>query len=214
MAEGQYVTNPKTNRKILVGGPTYKKLINEGVSFGETTRRVSPKKSPITSPKKQHTKKSPTTEVIGFWKPDEENGYLSQWYSSTFVVDGVTYSCAEQAMMAAKASTFHDQKILEKIMATKSPKMMKTLGKKISGFSDAVWNRVKYNIVVKNNLAKFSQNPDLLKMLLSTGDNLLAELSPFDKVWGVGTKSKNQKLWKGENLLGKAIMEVRNRLQA
>jgi ribA/ribD-fused uncharacterized protein len=192
MADGKYVLNPKTSRKILIGGPTYQKLVREGIQFPENTS---------------------SDTVIGFWKPEGENGYLSQWYMSPFILDGITYSCAEQAMMAAKAKTFNDTATLKKILMTNSPSQMKKLGKQVAGFDPAVWDKVKYSIVVKNNIEKFSQNHELLDKLLDTGEQILAELSPYDKVWGVGTKSKNQALWKGENLLGKSLAEVRNILR-
>ena len=53
--------------------------------------------------------------------------------------------------------------------------------------------------------------------LLSTGKRVLVETSPVDKVWGIGLAqdddaATNPNLWKGENLLGFALMEVREQL--
>lgn len=65
-------------------------------------------------------------------------------------------------------------------------------------------------------IEKFSQNPDLKKALVRTGDAILVEASPFDKIWGIGISAKDaqkNKPWEGENLLGKALMEVRDNIR-
>ena len=49
--------------------------------------------------------------VICFHKPDEENGFLSNWYMSDFSVDGAMYSSMEQYMMYMKAKVFKDEVI-------------------------------------------------------------------------------------------------------
>ena len=67
-------------------------------------------------------------------------------------------------------------------------------------------------------IEKFSQNPKLLKLLLDTNDSILVEASPKDKIWGIGigvdhVDFLNSDKWPGENLLGKALMEVRDKLK-
>lgn len=54
--------------------------------------------------------------------------------------------------------------------------------------------------------------------LLETGDAVLVEASPLDKIWGIGlardnADASNPKKWKGLNLLGKALMAVREDLR-
>ena len=85
-------------------------------------------------------------------------------------------------------------------------------------FREEIWNQYKFEIVVRGNILKFSQNKELKKFLLSTNDAVLVEASPYDKVWGVGLKRDDVKInnpnkWQGENLLGFALMEVREKLQ-
>lgn len=154
-----------------------------------------------------------TNTITGFWKPAGPNGYFSQWYPSPFTIDGKTFSCAEQYYMFNKALAFGDKETALKVLATSSPKTMKALGKQVKGFTDAEWDKIKYEIVVQGNRAKFGQNPDLKQKLMNTGNSTLAELSPYDAIWGVGTTSQNQALWKGQNLLGKALMQVRGELR-
>ena len=109
--------------------------------------------------------------------------------------------------------------MFQEIMTADTPYDYKKLGRKIRGFDQATWDAKKYEIVVEGNKAKFGQNPDLKEFLLSTGDALLAEASPYDKIGGIGldreTAMKGSvEQWQGENLLGYALMEVRDWLRS
>ena len=153
------------------------------------------------------------TNYTYFWSvKDEKYGCFSQWYSSQFEEDGVLFNCSEQYMMANKAILFGDQEIYKKIMATESPKQMKALGRKVKNFDPKVWEKEKYNIVLCGNLLKFGYNTDILQILQDTGDSVIAEASPYDKIWGIGMnkrKGLTEKDWRGANLLGKVLVEVR-----
>lgn len=140
---------------------------------------------------------------------------LSQWYQCPFVVDGQYYNCAEQYMMAEKARIFGDEEIRQQILAEYSQMAMKKLGRKVRNYDDEIWKEKRFDVVVKGNIAKFSQNEKLLDFLLSTGNNILVEASPKDTVWGIGLDESSPEAiqprkWKGENLLGFALMEVRD----
>lgn len=143
---------------------------------------------------------------------------LSQWYDCYFELNGVSYHTAEQYMMASKALLFGDEEIYREIMAAYHPLDHKKLGRKVRGFNPESWSTSKYDIVVEGNKAKFSQNPNLKEFLLSTGDAILAEASPYDKIWGIGLDRETAmtstiQQWQGENLLGCALMEVRDWLK-
>lgn len=171
---------------------------------------------------KKRIEETPKTPIIYFWghthNPKKITAScLSQWYDCQFVVNDVTYHTAEQFMMAMKASLFKDKKILENIMNENHPSVYKKLGRQIKNFDSKTWDEVKYDIVVRGNIAKFSQNEELKKFLLSTEDAILVEASPYDRIWGIGidkdTAMKNGvDQWQGENLLGFALMEVRDEL--
>lgn len=127
------------------------------------------------------------------------------------------FSSGEAYLMAEKALLFGDQESLEKIVAIKDPKRQKALGRKVRGFEKGIWDDNKYQIMVKGLYLKFEQNPEIKKRLLATGDKVLVEGSPYDKIWGVGLHYGDdlildEKNWLGENLLGKALMEVREML--
>ncbi|MBQ1433239.1 MAG: NADAR family protein [Ruminococcus sp.] len=142
---------------------------------------------------------------------------LSQWYESPFEVDGIKYSCAEQFMMASKAQLFGDSEILEKILRSNDQETIKALGREVRGFNSDIWDEHKFTIVFYGNLMKFSQNEDLRRYLLSTDGKILAEASPYDGIWGIKLSSDDEGAmkpvkWKGENLLGFALMQVRDEL--
>lgn len=170
----------------------------------------------------QYQKKS-RLKYVFFWGDTERGNEvtkacLSQWYPSIFTVNGNVYKTAEQYMMAQKALLFHDRAIYEEIMVAKHPRQCKALGQKVQHFSQKVWDENKFRIVVDGNMAKFSQNPALKEFLLLTGERVLVEASPYDKIWGIGMTEDNEKVnnpseWKGLNLLGFALMEVRDRLR-
>lgn len=139
---------------------------------------------------------------------------LSQWYPCQFEVDGVIYTSAEQYMMAEKAKLFGDEEIRDEILSTDDPRKCKALGRKVKNFDEAVWDKEKEFIVLKGNTKKFLQNDALRNFLLSTGSKVLVEASPTDRVWGIGLGKNNPdaldpKKWRGKNLLGFALMDVR-----
>ncbi len=160
------------------------------------------------------------SDPIFFW-----GGIYSQWHRSPFTVDGEFYRTAEHFMMAEKARTFGDKAVLAAIMKTKDPSDAKALGRQIQGWSDAVWQSVRFQAVCRGSFEKFRQNEDLALELISTGDRLIVEASPYDKIWGVGldetaaarwyldqTVDGGPVNWPGLNLLGKAIMVARSML--
>lgn len=145
-------------------------------------------------------------------------GWLSQWSSSPFIVEKISYSCAEQWMMSEKALLFGDDVTRKQILETKDPKTMKLLGRKVANFDAKTWESKCMDIVIQGNLYKFSQNPKLLKALMETGDKVLVEASPYDRIWGIGLNISHpnitdQSYWKGTNLLGECLMKVRSQLQ-
>lgn len=155
--------------------------------------------------------------IVCFHSPDEENGYLSNWYHSSFVEDGVTYSSMEQYMMYKKALTFGDTDAAEKILSTDDVALIKKYGREAKGYDDHVWSGIR-EIVVYNGLClKFSQNKELLDSLLSTGDAFLAECAVHDRIWGIGLSMTDsarldRRQWRGTNLLGYSLMMVRETL--
>lgn len=156
-------------------------------------------------------------KVICFHNPEEENGYLSNWYLSDFIIDDVRFTSMEQFMMYQKACCFDDKEIAKQILATNDVARIKALGRVVKEYNDNYWNGVRQIIVYKGLLAKFSQNTELRENLINTGDAFIAECAVKDRIWGIGLSMKDenrydQNKWKGQNLLGYALMMVRKQL--
>ena len=136
--------------------------------------------------------------MICFHNPDEENGYLSNWYLSDFIVDNIKYSSMEQYMMYKKAVCFADTEIAYKILETSSVVEIKTLGRQVSGYNENIWNGMRQIIVYE------------------TKDAILAECAAKDRIWEIGLSMNDPKRldmnqWKGQNLLGYTLMMVREK---
>ena len=143
---------------------------------------------------------------------------LSQWWEQDFVVEDILYRSAEHWMMAEKARLFEDEEHLQHILAAVSPAAAKKWGRKVRNFDQKTWEAHRFEIVKNGNLHKFSQNEDLKQYLLQTGERVLVEASPYDKIWGIGKKAdfpgiENPHHWDGLNLLGFALMATRDLLR-
>jgi ribA/ribD-fused uncharacterized protein len=166
----------------------------------------------------------PRLKYLCFWghQPSADGNItktcFSQWFAAGFALDQVHYPTAEHYMMAEKARLFDDPATLQKILAVPHPRAAKALGREVQNFHPAVWEAQRCQIVVRGNLAKFSQHSQLKKFLLNTGDRILVEASPIDKIWGTGLAAdspaaEHPDRWPGLNLLGFALMAVRRQLQ-
>ena len=152
--------------------------------------------------------------MICFHNPEEQNGYLSNWYCSAFTVDEITFSSMEQYMMYKKAILFQDYQTAEKILSTDDVAEIKALGRIVQHFDEEIWREKRESIVHKGVLQKFLQNPELAEKLLETGEQMIAECAVKDKIWGIGLSMGDEERfcvdkWKGQNLLGQILMQVR-----
>lgn len=161
-------------------------------------------------------------KYVFFWGHQKPNSGVSkscfsQWYEASFELEGKTYLTAEHFMMAEKARLFGDRESEIKVLNASNPGEAKKIGRSVKGFNEATWLENRFPIVVAANLAKFGQNEELKEFILGTNERVLVEASPLDKIWGIGLaaddqRAENPNLWKGENLLGFALMEVRSKL--
>lgn len=165
-----------------------------------------------------------TAPFLFFWghRPGRDGGVgpgcLSQWWPAPFTVDGVEFATAEHYMMWAKAMLFGDRTVADQVLTVAHPNAAKTLGRRVTGFDERTWQAHRLDIVVTGNLAKFGQHPDLGAFLLGTGDRVLVEASPVDRIWGIGLAADDPAAtdpgrWRGSNLLGFALMRVRDALR-
>ena len=155
--------------------------------------------------------------IICFHNPNEENGYLSNWYPSNFIVNDVNFSSMEQFMMYRKAICFCDEVVAAQILSKNDVAEIKSLGRQVSNYDENMWNGIRQIVVYEGLLAKFSQNEDLKTKLKATGDAVLAECAVKDCIWGIGLSIKDfarfdKTRWKGQNLLGYTLIIVRELL--
>lgn len=141
---------------------------------------------------------------------------LSQWFPCAFTHGGVRYATAEHFMMAEKARLFRDVEVLPRILEAKTPAEAKALGRLVRSFDADVWDAARFDAVVRGNVAKFGEHAELGRFLRSTGQKVLVEASPRDRIWGIGMGASNPDArlparWRGRNLLGFALMEARTR---
>lgn len=143
---------------------------------------------------------------------------FSQWFEASFQLNGIDYPTAEHYMMAEKARLFNDHEIRDRILLSQHPGEAKKLGRLVKGFNNELWEENRFEIVIQGNIAKFSQNQTLKSYLLGTHKRILVEASPRDQIWGIGLtgddpRAANPYQWQGLNLLGFALMEVRQKLE-
>ena len=162
-------------------------------------------------------------KFVLFWGHSASRGsglgphVLSQWWPHEFAVDGVSYPTAEHFMMAEKARLFGDELRLAEILGARSPGAAKAAGRRVAGFDDDVWCERRIEIVVRGAVAKFGSDEGLRAFLLGTGDRVLVEASPRDRIWGIGMGKDNPDAahpsrWRGLNLLGLSLMHARAQL--
>ena len=158
--------------------------------------------------------KAPERETdthIYFW-----DSMFSNWYPIQFDYKGHTFQNSEQAFMWEKAVFFGDREIAEQILETPNPGNNKALGRMVSDFDPEKWMDVCLDIMIEVNMAKWS----LMKNdMIATGDKIIVEASPYDRIWGIGLKPQDDSVldernWDGLNLLGKALMKVRDNLKS
>lgn len=159
-----------------------------------------------------------TDKHVFFW-----GQYLSNWHEAPFTVEyeGKKYRFhnTEQYFMFVKAKTFGDDEIAKEIIVKgKNPAIAKALGRKVKNYDDKVWNEKRYQVMLEANMEKYTQNEILKNSLLNKkyDGKHFVEASPYDTIWGIGVGEKEAKddesNWRGTNLLGKVLDEVRNKL--
>ena len=160
-----------------------------------------------------------TKTEIYFYTLKNNFSYMSNFYKTNFVdKDGIEYNCSEQYFMYHKCKTFEprNEKLLNIILAEKSSTKIKKYGRQVQNYDDDIWEEKRYNIMLDALRLKFNQNKTIKQSLLDTENKILYEASKNDKLWGIGFYDKDainmDKSKFGKNLLGNALMEIRNEL--
>ncbi len=144
---------------------------------------------------------------------------LSQWAPISFEAHGERFATAEHYMMWGKARLFDDGETGAQILAAATPAQAKHLGRQVRGFDELMWRAHRLELVTQGNIHKFSQHAECAAFLRATGERVLVEASPMDRVWGIGLRASDPRAldpgqWRGLNLLGFALMRARSALGA
>jgi ribA/ribD-fused uncharacterized protein len=159
-------------------------------------------------------------EIVFFFSGNpalNEYKEFSNMHEAPMQIGGITFPTVEHYYQWSKAKQFGAEEIATKILKTPSAKSVKALGQKVTPYDDEAWKGKRREVMMTALNAKFSQHPDILKKLNSTGTKTIAEANPRDKYWGIGTSAetsfaKNPSRWKGENMMGKLLEDVRTRM--
>lgn len=162
-----------------------------------------------------------TKKRIYFW-----GGFLSNW---AFVPDGIkvqdedgsikTFPTSEHVFMWLKASCFNERWIMNLIEIADTPKLAKSLGRKIKTFDETIWNEKREECMLLALRYKAAAWPGFREFVKNETRDFV-EASPYDKIWGIGmdeetaAKEDNPDNWNGLNLLGKSLGRLRDELLA
>lgn len=173
---------------------------------------------------------------------------FSNFHPSKFEYKEFTFISNEQFMMFSKAKTFKDEVTAQKIiglnnhplaqdfingtisrneiikdkdLSAKWQNIMmnaKKLGRGVQDYDENIWNEKRSKVVLFGARLKFKQNEDLKEIILNTGNTKMVEVSPYDKIWGIGLSEFDAKRipeakWPGLNLLGKVLDTLKAELQ-
>lgn len=163
-------------------------------------------------------------DYIYFWEAERAQdgslgpGCFSQWWPASFQIGEQVFATAEHFMMHSKAVLFGDEGAAKRILGSDSPREAKEIGRQVENFDSQLWQEHRFAVVLRGNLAKFSQNEDLKGYIFSTGESILVEASPTDTIWGIGMSEEEARIvspadWRGANLLGFALMRTRSLLE-
>lgn len=169
--------------------------------------------------------------VLCFWSPYQDKevepgaAVLSNWHPSptkgTYGKTSYKFATSEHHYMAIKALAFGDKQSFNSIRISTDPKEAKKLGGAVANFDEAIWSSIRKEAMMEACRAKL-MNHDAWRLrsyLLGTYPRILAEASPYDLIWGIGL-DRNDPLcqdvtkWRGQNLLGQVLMELRAELRA
>jgi ribA/ribD-fused uncharacterized protein len=151
-------------------------------------------------------------EILYFFEPWKKNGIFSNWSKHTVTQDGIVFKTAEHCFMYNKAKLMGDRLVMRLIVDAKTPREAKKYGRIIKPWYEDKWNSYREEVMFECILKKAQQHSDVRTALLESGDNIIAECSPYDNVWGTGT-TRGVNTWRGLNLLGKQWMRARNHLR-
>lgn len=162
-----------------------------------------------------YAKLASSADIVLFQDVDGENGYLSNHYFSEFNVFGQQFYTMSQYMTYRKALILGDESRSRQILTITDPEILDNISSILSKRDTGIWAGQQQIVAYQGLISKFLQNETIAKPLLNTGNSLIGACMPSDCIWGIGLQihdanARNMDAWKGQNLLGFTLMQVRN----
>jgi len=194
--------NPRTQRIISPKGQVYKNLLRECF----TPKRLKSVETVILNDENKN-------ELLVLFFSDKS--YLSNLYPCMFTINGITFTSTKQYFHYMKAFMFNDRQAMNDILCTQDPLKQKRIGRGIKNFDEIKWLSFAYDVLKRGHLAKFMDNKELKRKLLSIPNARFVDASTDDRIWGIGLNADHPDVskpskWPGNNLMGNVITEVRD----
>lgn len=143
---------------------------------------------------------------------------LSSSHRTNMTFDGRVFESSDHCFVYQKALLFNDKATAERICSETNPIEINALGRRVKGFHESIWLGNRRRLMTLATIAKFSQNRTIANELLATGVKRLANANPKDRIWGIGLSASaptatDPASWKGINLLGQILEDVRAQLR-
>jgi ribA/ribD-fused uncharacterized protein len=156
--------------------------------------------------------------ILLFEGADGENGFLSLEWPVVYDYNNISYRSAKHALLGELAREFKDDSAFTRIQDTEDPKAIEYTYEDISGATEESWNSRRIVLIQDVNREKFAQHPELTERLIQTGEAVLGAVIPDDTLLGIGlalenSSARDQTKWTGQNMLGKALEEIRTRIK-
>jgi N-glycosidase YbiA len=145
--------------------------------------------------------------TIFFYKVTDPYGCFSNFSLHSVHLHGYLWPTSEHFYQAQKYQGI-DQAVCDQIRQASTPEQAAALGRSLLAPLRPDWDHVKSQIMYQVVREKFVTHIDIQAILLATGDTRIVENSPRDAYWGCGLDGK------GQNQLGKILMQVRQELRA
>lgn len=155
--------------------------------------------------------------LVVFGAPDGQNGCLSVWHRSPVDLHGRRFASVGQYLVHAKALTFGDEATAMRVFAMDDPAYLRNLSRQVTPFDAGRWAHARAGLAREALAAKFEQDEELAAFLRATGDATIAACLGEDDLWGTGVAADAPEAamplaWRGGNLLGRLLEEVRAEL--
>lgn len=156
----------------------------------------------------------PRREVVVVYKTKEDFGGLSNMASGyPLQVNGIRILTTEALYQACRFP--HLPEVQREIIGQHSPMTAKMKGRPYLQHSRSDWNEVRFKVMRWCLRVKLAQHyEEFGRLLLATRDSPIVEQSRKDDYWGAKLDEELGETLVGQNVLGRLLMELREKLKS